>query len=58
MKMINYRCNECDKQEEHFLTNDEAKEAPDRIMCSCGGEMEQFNFTNNRTIQKFDWNKE
>jgi hypothetical protein len=55
MKLINYRCKECFQEEEHLLTSEEALEAPDRIQCYCGGEMEQFNFTNNNTIQKFEW---
>jgi DNA-directed RNA polymerase subunit RPC12/RpoP len=57
MKLINYRCVECGQEEEHLLTNEELKEALKEIECLCGGQMTQFNFTNNNTIQKFDWNK-
>jgi DNA-directed RNA polymerase subunit RPC12/RpoP len=59
MKLINYRCKKCYKQQEEYFTSEELLEAPETIKCpSCGGKMKQFNFTNNNTIQKFDWNKE
>jgi DNA-directed RNA polymerase subunit RPC12/RpoP len=57
MKLINYRCVECGQEEEWFFTSEELKEAPKEIECLCGRQMTQFNFTNNNTIQKFDWNK-
>lgn len=46
MKLVNYKCNMCEKEDEHLF--DDTTDAPELIgYCVCGGEIKKFNFKNN-----------
>ena len=45
MKLVNYRCKDCNKDTEELVKDRE--DTPEEIECSCGGCAKQFNLKQN-----------
>lgn len=45
MKLINYKCDECEREQEHLYMDTE--EIPLMIPCRCAGDMKRWNVKNN-----------
>lgn len=56
MKLVNYRCEICEKDHDEYFTTEEMEEGLDQSFegkCECGGDLKPFLFKNNQQVWKY-----
>lgn len=53
MKLVNYRCENCEKNVEELFDNHEEQPEELEEKCECGGTVKKFNYKNNCQVWRY-----